>query len=306
MVVRPGTKFLDENLIERILSEAREILCKLGITIHNKEILSLLADHGAKIDLDKSHVLFNQEMIDRALKSAPSSFQLFDVPGNQTHDFSGSNVYFTPASSSLNILDCETGEVRRPDTTDYIAYTKVVSGLQNIVARQIDVSKQPAVVTVATINGGTRKNISPDSVEMSGTIRTFDEDMRRDIHRRIEHITKTIAIANGAEAEVRIDQATAVTINDEPLTERMLPSLHRIVGKSNVQVQQRVMVAEDFSYFQQQVPGLFYFVGITPPDQEPAKAEPNHSPRFYIDEAGIILGARSLAALAVDFLKQGK
>ena len=161
-----------------------------------------------------------------------------------------------------------------------ITSAQIVSGLQNIVARQIDVSKQPAVVTVATINGGTRKNIIPDSVEMSGTIRTFDEDMRRDIHRRIEHITKTIAIANGAEAEVRIDQATAVTINDEPLTERMLPSLHRIVGKSNVQVQQRVMVAEDFSYFQQQVPGLFYFVGIPPPDQEPAKAEPNHSPHF--------------------------
>lgn len=135
MAVRPGTRFLDENLIERILSEAREILCKLGITIHNKEILSLLADHGANIDLDKSHVLFNQEMIDRALKSAPSSFQLFDVPGNQTHDFSGSNVYFTPASSSLNILDYETGEVRRPDTTDYIAYTKVVSGLQHITSQ---------------------------------------------------------------------------------------------------------------------------------------------------------------------------
>lgn len=187
-----------------------------------------------------------------------------------------------------------------------ITSAQIVTGLQNIVARQIDVSKQPAVVTVATINGGTRKNIIPDTVEMSGTIRTFDEGMRSDIHRRVEHIAKTIASANGAEADVTIDRATAVTVNDPALTEQMLPSLRRVAGAANVIVQQRVMVAEDFSYFQQEVPGLFYFVGITPPDQDPAKAEPNHSPRFFVDETGVIVGARSLAALTVDFLQSGE
>jgi len=187
-----------------------------------------------------------------------------------------------------------------------ITSAQIVTALQNIVSRQIDVSLQPAVVTVATINGGTRKNIIPDTVEMSGTIRTFDETMRSDIHRRVEHISKAIAAANNAEADVRIDRATAVTVNDETLTETMLPTLRRIAGASNVSVQQRVMVAEDFSYFQQRVPGLFYFVGITPPDQDPAEAAPNHSPRFYIDETGVILGARSLAALAVDFLERSQ
>ncbi len=187
-----------------------------------------------------------------------------------------------------------------------ITSAQIISALQNIVARQIDVSRQPAVVTVATINGGTRKNIIPDRVEMSGTIRTFDETMRSDIHRRVEHIAKTIAAANGAEAEVKIEKATAVTINDESLTEQMLPTLRRVAGASNVSLQQRVMVAEDFSYFQQQVPGLFYFVGVTPPEQDPASAEPNHSPRFYVDESGVILGARSLAALTVDFLQAKK
>ena len=102
---------------------------------------------------------------------------------------------------------------------------------------------------------------------------------------------------------MRIDRATAVTINDERLTDLMVPTLRRVAGASNVSLQQRVMVAEDFSYFQQRVPGLFYFVGITPPDQDPATAAPNHSPRFHIDESGVILGARSLAALAVDFLQ---
>ena len=184
-----------------------------------------------------------------------------------------------------------------------VTAAQIITGLQNIVARQIDVSRQPAVVTIATINGGTRKNIIPDSVEMSGTIRTFDEEMRSDIHRRVKHIAKSIASANDAEADVTIDRATAVTVNDPALTEQMLPTLRRIAGATNVTMQQRVMVAEDFSYFQQKVPGLFYFVGITPPDQDPEKAEPNHSPRFFIDEAGVIVGARSLAALTVDFLQ---
>ncbi len=183
-----------------------------------------------------------------------------------------------------------------------ITSAQIISGLQNIVARQIDVSKEPAVVTVATIHGGTRKNIIPDQVEMTGTIRTFDEDMRRDVHARIKHIAESIAHANNATAEVKIDKAVPVTANDPALTEKMLPTLKRIGGEGGSKENQRVMVAEDFSYFQQQVPGMFYFVGITPKDQDMTQAAPNHSPRFFIDETGLLQGARSLAALAVDFL----
>jgi amidohydrolase len=183
-----------------------------------------------------------------------------------------------------------------------VTAAQIVGGLQNIVARQIDVSKEPAVVTIATIHGGTRKNIIPDQVEMTGTIRTFDEGMRDDIHARIKHIAESIAEANNAQAEVRIDKAVPVTVNDPALTEKMLPTLKRIGGEGGSRINQRVMVAEDFSYFQQQIPGMFYFVGITPKDQDMAKAAPNHSQRFYIDESGLLQGARSLAALAVDFL----
>jgi len=183
-----------------------------------------------------------------------------------------------------------------------ITSAQIIGGLQNIVARQIDVSKEPAVVTVATIHGGTRKNIIPDQVEMTGTIRSFDEDMRQDIHARIKHIAESIAQANQAHADVKVEKAVPVTVNDPALTEMMLPTLKRIGGNGGSRVNQRVMVAEDFSYFQQQVPGMFYFVGITPKNEDMAKAAPNHSPRFYIDEAGLLQGARSLAALAVDFL----
>jgi amidohydrolase len=182
-----------------------------------------------------------------------------------------------------------------------VTSAQIVTGLQNIVARQLDVSREPAVVTVATIHGGQRKNIIPDQVEMSGTIRTFDEDMRRDVHARIKHIAASIAQANHAHAEAKIEQAVPVTVNDAALTERMLPTLKRIAGEG-LKVQPRVMVAEDFSYFQQQIPGLFYFVGITPRDQDMNQAAPNHSPRFYVDESGLLPGARSLTALAVDFL----
>ena len=183
-----------------------------------------------------------------------------------------------------------------------VTSAQIVTGLQNIVARQIDVSREPAVVSVATINGGTRKNIIPDSVEMTGTIRSFDEEMRQDVHARIKHIAESIAGANHAQAEVKVEKAVPVTVNDPALTEKMIPTLKRIGGEGGSTVSRRVMVAEDFSYFQEKVPGLFYFVGITPKDQDMAAAPPNHSPRFFIDESGLLQGTRSLAALAVDFL----
>jgi amidohydrolase len=126
--------------------------------------------------------------------------------------------------------------------------------------------------------------------------------MRQDVHARIKHIAESIADANQARAEVRIDKAVPVTVNDPALTEKMLPTLKRIGGDGGSRPQQRVMVAEDFSYFQEKVPGLFYFVGVTPKDQDMAAAAPNHSPRFHIDETALLQGARSMAALTVDFL----
>ena len=187
-----------------------------------------------------------------------------------------------------------------------VTASQIVLGLQNIVSRQIDVSKEPAVVTIATMHGGARKNIIPDAVEMSGTIRSFDEEMRADIHARIQHVAENIAAANGAYAEVKIEKAVAVTNNEEKLTQRMAPSLKRVAGEDRVQVQPRVMVAEDFSYFQQQVPGMFFFLGITPKDQDMFTAAPNHSPRFFVDETALVTGVRALTAITVDYLSAGR
>ena len=133
--MRPVVRFLSDELKERIISEAREILCRLGVEIHNKSILSMLQEHGAKVEMDRYHVLLTDEIIDRALEAVPHSFKLYDVLGNQTHDFSGYNVYFTPGSAALNILDHETGRIRKPSTMDYARYTKLMSRLNNIASQ---------------------------------------------------------------------------------------------------------------------------------------------------------------------------
>lgn len=132
MGIRPVTHFLEDNLIEKIISEARDLLCNLGITLHNKGVLEVLSGYGAAVDQDKYHVRFTNDIIDKALGSTPSSFKLFDVLGQETHDFSGNNSHFTPGSAAINILDNQTNEIRKPTTADFINYSKLMSGLTNI------------------------------------------------------------------------------------------------------------------------------------------------------------------------------
>jgi trimethylamine--corrinoid protein Co-methyltransferase len=133
--MRPTLRFLDEALIERIVDEARDLLKTLGVTIHNQGLLSVFGDHGAEVDPAAEHVAFTDEIIDRALETAPSSFQLYDVLGNQTHDFSGNNVHFVPGSAAINIHDHATGKIRRPVTADYVRYAKLMGSMDNIAAQ---------------------------------------------------------------------------------------------------------------------------------------------------------------------------
>lgn len=130
--MRPTVKFLTEDLIKKIIDESVNILCTLGLQIHNKQILSMLADHQAKVDMDKYHVNLTEEIIQKAIKTAPPSFKLYDVKGNQTHDFSDHNVYFTPGSTAINILDSNLGQMRKALTPDFIDFTKLISQLDNI------------------------------------------------------------------------------------------------------------------------------------------------------------------------------
>ena len=184
-----------------------------------------------------------------------------------------------------------------------VTAAQVVLGLQTVVSRQVDLTREPAVVTIGTIKGGVRENIIPDSVEMRGTIRTFDEEMRDDIHERVTTLAEAISRGSRAGCTVCIRKNYPVTVNDPQLTEAMLPTLRRTAGAEHVMLVPKVTGSEDFSFFQQLVPGLFIFIGVTPAGTDPNTAAPNHSPRFYVDERSLMLGVRALAHLACDFLE---
>jgi len=183
-----------------------------------------------------------------------------------------------------------------------VVASQIVLGLQTIISRQSDLTKAPAVVTVGSIRGGTRFNIVPDDVVLEGTIRTFDPGMQDDIHARITRTAQQIAASAGATAEVAIERGNPVTWNDPALTERMTSTLRRVaVGPflPNVPV---TTTAEDFASFQKEIPGLFFFLGITPKGAAPSTIHPNHSPRFYADEGALVPGVRAMANLALDYL----
>jgi amidohydrolase len=180
--------------------------------------------------------------------------------------------------------------------------SQIVMGLQTIVSRRVDITHEPSVVTVGVFQGGNRGNIIPDEVKMEGTIRTFDETQRKEIHGHVKRITEMIAAAGGAKAQVQIKRGYDVVVNDPALTAMAVPTLARIAGESNVGVVDKVCGAEDFSFYQKVVPGFFLRVGCTPPDRDARTAAPGHSPRMYLDENCLELGVKALSALALDWL----
>ncbi len=187
-----------------------------------------------------------------------------------------------------------------------VVASQIVLGLQTIPSRQLDPTLAPSIVTVGSFQGGLRYNIIPDEVRLIGTIRALDAGMRKDIHERVRRTATKIAESAGATAEVVLDaDGLGVTFNDPALTERMAPTLARIAGKENVTIVNPTVVAEDFSAYQEKIPGMFFFLGCTPKGQSLDDAAPNHSPRFFVDESTMPTGVRALASLAVDYLTRG-
>ncbi|MHB8969585.1 MAG: amidohydrolase [Pirellulaceae bacterium] len=179
---------------------------------------------------------------------------------------------------------------------------QIVLGLQTIVSRQMDLTAAPAVISLGSIHGGVRENIIPGEVEMLGTIRVLDPDSRATIHARITNTAEKIAESAGATAEVTIGTGYPVTVNDPGLTQRMVPVLQEVCGKDAVHAVPPLTVAEDFAYYQQQIPGMFFLLGITPLGTDPSQAAPNHSPHFFVDESALVVGVRALCHLAVEQL----
>lgn len=180
--------------------------------------------------------------------------------------------------------------------------SQIVLGMQTIQSRQVDVTKEPTVLSVGIFNAGQRYNIIPDRADLTGTLRTYDEGTRQFIMKRVKEVSEHIATGGGGEAQVNWEaNGYPPTINHAALTAKMAPSLQRITGAA-VQVIPRSTAGEDFSFFAQKAPGLFVMVGATPAGSDMSKAAPNHSPRFQMDEASLLVGLRTLLTLTLDYM----
>ena len=179
---------------------------------------------------------------------------------------------------------------------------KIIDGFQSIISRESALTNEAAVITVGKITSGVRFNIIPESAEMIGTVRTLDSKMREHIMRRMNEMARDIAKAYGGSATIDWQSNTLITYNDPDLTQQMLPSLEAVAGKENVILVKATTGGEDFSYFQEEVPGLYFFLGgMTPGNKE---AFPHHTPDFKIDDSGMLLGVKSFVQLTIDYLNK--
>lgn len=179
---------------------------------------------------------------------------------------------------------------------------KIIDGLQTIISRESQLTNEAAVISVGKITSGVRFNIIPEEAEMIGTIRTLDYDMRSMINRRMKEMATDIAKAYGATATVSIDDTAPITYNDPELTQKTLPSLYKAAGKENVYLAKAITGAEDFAFFQEKIPGFYFFLGGKPVDVKPEDAASHHTPSFYIDESGMLLGVKSFIQIVHDYL----
>lgn len=184
-----------------------------------------------------------------------------------------------------------------------VTAAQMINSIQTIVSRNVPLTESPAVVTIGSIHGGVRSNIIPESLYMLGTIRTLDEEIRKNVLDRIKSIVKNIAEANNANAEIFFGEYYPVTFNDPNLYDKMLPTLKRINGDENVNSMNPVTGAEDFSFFQEKIPGLYFLIGGLPKGLDPLKSAPHHTPDFFVDDSGMSLGVKSMAILALDYMQ---
>ena len=184
-----------------------------------------------------------------------------------------------------------------------IVSAQIINGLQTLISRESELTKEGAVITIGSIHSGIRFNIIPEHLEMVGTIRTLDKEMKELLRKRMNEMVPSIAKAYRAEATLDIQDGADVTFNHLALTKQMLPTLERAAGKANVNLMNALTLAEDFSYFQNEIPGFFFFLGGTPLDMKESDAPSHHTPSFIIDDSSMKLGVKTLSNLALDYLK---
>jgi len=187
-----------------------------------------------------------------------------------------------------------------------VTASQMINSIQTIVSRNMPLTEAAAVVTIGSIHGGVRSNIIPENLYMLGTIRTLDNDMKKLVLKRLEEIVSSIAKANNAKAKLTFLVSYPITFNDPNLYQAMLPTLKRINGPNNVNTMNAVTGAEDFSFFQEKVPGMYFFIGGTKKGTDPSTVAPHHTPDFFVDDSAMITGLKSMTALTLDYLKNNK
>ncbi|WP_457610026.1 amidohydrolase [Lutibacter sp.] len=185
-----------------------------------------------------------------------------------------------------------------------VVSAQIINGLQTIISRDTELTKEAAVITVGLIRGGVRSNIIPEEVEMIGTIRTLDYDMQKKLNKEIKRRVPAIAEAFGARATIEIDKGYPITYNDVNLVNTMLPSLQKVAGKDNVKLINAVTGAEDFSFYQKEIPGFYFFLGGKPIDVSLENTASHHTPDFFLDESGFKLGVEAFVNLTLDYLNK--
>ena len=216
----------------------------------------------------------------RGLLAAVNSFRI-DIRGVQTH-----------------------GSAPWSGVDPIVTAAQMINSIQTIVSRSMKLTDAAVVVTIGSIHGGVRSNIIPENLYMLGTIRTLDANMRTTVHKRLREIVQNIAEANNAEATLSIDEGYPITYNEPALFDQMIPTLNRIAGDGNVNIIPAITGAEDFSFYQEKIPGLFFFVGGCPTGSDPSKAAPHHTPDFYVDDSGMLLGIKAMTALTLDYMSK--
>ena len=250
-----------------------ELMVKEGV-LKNPDVDAIFGLHIAA-GLDAGKITYKPG----GIMAASQSYQI-DVMGKQAH---GSRPWVS--------------------VDPIVASAQIINGLQTIISRESELTKECAVITVGMINAGIRSNIIPEKATIVGTIRTLDYGMQDFINKRMKEMVPDIAKAFRAEASIEIDKGYPITFNHIDLTSQMLPTLQRIALKENVIEVDAITGAEDFSFFQQKVPGLYFFLGGKPLDLSPEKAAGHHTPDFILDESGFVLGVKTLSALALDYLE---
>ncbi|MFZ9057620.1 MAG: amidohydrolase [Flavobacteriaceae bacterium] len=288
-----------------ILMGAAEILAKNNNFAGTVKFIFQPAEEGAP-DGEKGGAKY---MIEEGVLQNPPVDAIFGL-----HINSGTHVgkirykpRGTMAASQRFVIDIQGkqahGSTPWQSVDPIVTAAQIINGLQTLISRNSELTKEAAVVSVGSIHSGVRFNIIPESLQMIGTIRTLDRDMKEVIRERMKTLVTSIAEAHGAMATVNIQDGTDITYNDPDLTQFAVKSLHKVAGEDNVLLMQAITGAEDFSYFQSQVPGFFFFLGGTPLDMAEEDAPSHHTPDFIVDDASMLLGVKAMTQLTLDYLK---